>query len=192
MKKYAWAFQEVSKTIWEGETHGLVNSLQGYYDDVMNNIQDSLGSDIQSDFWIQDTWIYWDLGKQEYFSKNPKEQEQYQSAEGQISYTVISPFTEKDEAKRVSKLQEVLDRHIGWEVIHAYFWWKIEELSDVAKYISQIVWEVFPNEVDIIRQERNQKMGQDKNNISSYEYFLIGKRLREKLKIKDLAPENLS
>jgi hypothetical protein len=36
-------------------------------------------------------------------------------------YSVVSPFTEKDETKRVSKLQEVVDRHIGWEIIHAYF-----------------------------------------------------------------------
>ncbi len=52
------------------------------------------------------TWALWDIAKQMYYVNNP--------GEADPDYTIANPLEDAD------KMQEIIDRHVGWEIYNQY------------------------------------------------------------------------
>ena len=123
-------------------------------------VLDILGIPI-SPYGKSDSWAYWDLGKQQYYY----EQNKYSEPKEDDPYTY---------APAVEKLDEISDRHVGWEFYHAP-----QEVREQAfqaiedPYYLARTFEVLQNDPKADGQ------------LASYEYAELGKVLREYARSKE-------
>lgn len=78
----------------------IKNNIRSDYDVVMNKL-----GILSSPAGTSDNWIYWDLGKQSYFSEHPDESNE--------NYNLANPFS--TENQEITK--DIINRHVGWEVL---------------------------------------------------------------------------
>jgi hypothetical protein len=90
------------------KTHGT--TVQKYADKVRRSFEDVHLGKIKvepSKFSKSQSWILWDLAKQKYMADHPEESSE--------KYKLADPFAAKGE----SKVDEIANRHIGWELDRA-------------------------------------------------------------------------
>ena len=110
-----------------------------------------------SPFGRSDSWVYWDLGKQEYYFRQNNGKETVKGDRYSYSSTL-----EK------TKLNEIIDRHVGWEFYHASAEAREKAFKSIDDpYYLARVFEVIQNDPKADGQ------------LPSYEYAELGKILRE-------------
>ncbi|MEY4903290.1 MAG: hypothetical protein RLZZ292_1105, partial [Bacteroidota bacterium] len=100
--KYAQVLQELAENK-EPEIHALAQALVKQF----NEFVEKIGHENVSIYSKSTTWAYWDIAKQYYLSKHPKESNEH--------YELANPLTSK-----VLKEEMVL-RHIGWDLKFSNF-----------------------------------------------------------------------
>ncbi len=109
-----------------------------------------------------DSWAYWDLGKQQFYyeqNKNPAPEEN-------------NPYRY---APALEKVDEISDRHIGWEFYHAPAETREKAFESIEDpYYLARVFEVLQNDPKADGQ------------LPSHEYAELGKILREYARLKQL------
>jgi hypothetical protein len=151
-EKYAHHLNKLSQE----EIHSVLPSIKGQAKKVL----DILGIPI-SPYGKSDSWAYWDLGKQQYYYELNKDSEPKEN----------DPYTY---APALEKLDEISDRHIGWEFYHAPTETREQAFQAIEDpYCLAKVFEVLQNDPKADGQ------------LASHEYAELGKVLREYARSKD-------
>lgn len=112
---------------------------------------------VPSIFGKSSSWALWDIAKQNYFVNHP--------AEADPNYSIADPMEDQ------TKLEEVLDRHIGWELFRAFNGTSINK-SEKARLLSD---RHITNEVKTYLQ-KEPKPGT--NDLSSKDLAALGRLIR--------------
>ena len=129
----------------------------------MQEVCDELNIPV-SPYGRSDSWVYWDLGKQQYYFEQNRDLEPQDD-----NPYVYAPVLEKD------KLNEIVDRHIGWEFYHAPP--EVREQALAAISDSEYLGRAFE-----ILQNEPKADGQ----LPSHQYAELGKVLREYTYTKEI------
>jgi len=117
-------------------------------------VLDTLGIPI-SPYGTSDSWAYWDLGKQQYYYEQNKDSEHEEG----------DPY--RHYAPALEKVDEISERHIGWEFYHASSDVQEDVLASITdRDTLQIVYDCLQNEPKADGQ------------IRSYQYARLGAALR--------------
>jgi len=140
----------------EREVERVLPQIKGQTKKVL----DVLGVPV-SPYGKSDSWAYWDLGKQQFYYEQNKDSE---TEEG-------NPYRY---APALEKLDEMSDRHIGWEFYHAPAEAREKAFKSIedSYYLAQ-VFEVLQNNPKADGQ------------LASHEYAELGKVLREYARSKE-------
>lgn len=123
-------------------------------------VLDVLGVPV-SPYGKSDSWAYWDLGKQQYYYAQTRDSEPQEG----------NPYTY---APALEKVDEISDRHIGWEFYHAPAETREKAFESIEdSYYLARVFEVLQNDPKADGQ------------LPSHEYAELGKVLREYARSKE-------
>jgi len=152
-EKYARSLNQLPQE----EIDRAILSLKGQTKKVL----DSLGVPL-SPYGQSDSWAYWDLGKQQYYFEQNKDREP--DVDDLYRYAPAS-----------EKLDEISDRHIGWEFFRSSP--EVRELAFESIKDTNYLARAFE-----VLQSEPKADGQ----LESYKYAELGKLLREYVRTKDL------
>jgi hypothetical protein len=145
-EKYAHHLNQLPKE----EIDRVLPSIKGQTKKVLN----TLGIPI-SPYGTSDSWAYWDLGKQQYYYEQNKDSEHEEG----------DPY--RHYAPALEKVDEISERHIGWEFYHASSDVQEDVLASITdRDTLQIVYDCLQNEPKADGQ------------IRSYQYARLGAALR--------------
>ena len=145
-EKYAHHLNQLPKE----EIDRVLPSIKGQTKKVL----DTLGIPI-SPYGTSDSWAYWDLGKQQYYYEQNKDSEHEEG----------DPY--RHYAPALEKVDEISERHIGWEFYHASSDVQEDVLASITdRDTLQIVYDCLQNEPKADGQ------------IRSYQYARLGAALR--------------
>ena len=147
-EKYVESLREIAQ---KEKFNDTVNKIRDEYEGVMNKL--SMDSSI---FGASQSWIYWDLAKQDYYSKNPEVDSRYETGD---------PI-EKEDIQYA-----IVNRHLGWELYGAYN----QDISVVDKLNKSD--DSFNRIVELL--EKSPK--EENQTLSSYDLAELGKCIRMNL-----------
>ena len=106
-RHYAEALREILAT-QKDQLETLKDALADYFEATVREIDLPV-----SRFGRSDSWKYWDLAKQKYLSEHPDESDTSR-------YLLADPFEFETNPTSRTVLQQIADRHIGWEAYREY------------------------------------------------------------------------
>ena len=101
------------------------------------------------------SWVYWDIAKQIYYLDNP--------GESNSNYLLANPLESPE------KIQEIIDRHIGWEIYSQM------DTGEINGFLNRIRDPIYGKRViDVMIAKANKKF----DHFSSYKMAELGKNVR--------------
>jgi hypothetical protein len=155
--KYKETLQTVIEELGEDKVIGLATQLRDRLADEVDAIGLIPTIDAKSL-----TWAAWDLAKQRYYFDHPSESsDEYR--DNRVGAKLGDPFAESEDGKR--KLDEIVNRHLGWEFERAYKEKRLPREDIVDAYGSAVA--------TIVEHGKRNKSGQ----LPSHQYARLGKLL---------------
>lgn len=126
-------------------------TIRNYYEHIKKNLG------LEDDYGKSDSWIYWDIAKQDFMLNNPES--------SSPEYLLADPLDFENSAESRELIQQIADRHIAWEICRPQ---NIDNIN--TQNLSQ-------RAVDLIEKAKT-----DRGNsraLSSFEYSELGRLVRE-------------
>jgi len=147
-KKYVESFKEITR---KENFVSTVDKIRDEYENVMQKL--SLDSSI---FGMSQSWIYWDLAKQDYFFNNQQEADS--------KYDIGNPSVEENIQN------QIVNRHIGWEIFGNF-----KEDTSIVDRLNKSD-DSFNRIVELL-----DKTPKENQTLSSYDLGELGKYIRKNL-----------
>ncbi len=146
IKKYTISFKKMSQ---EEKFFDVARDIKKKFEDIMQLVG------LESSIWGKsDTWVYWDMAKQQYFFDHQDEADE--------KYDIGDPIADNN------LQQQIIDRHIGWELysgnrnnkeMKTYLYEKFNTNSEIMSFLNK-------------KPKKN-------NDLSSIDLASLGKLVRE-------------
>lgn len=140
------------------------DKIRTYFNDVMGRVPMSFGS-----YGKSDSWIYWDLAKQEFLNAHPDQSSQ--------EYPLADPLAFETSPQSQRVIRDVVDRQIGWEAFSRAM--NATALEEVVKSL-----QLQPESEQ--RVERIFKRGRENGRLASFELAALGRLIRRDKGVADM------